>query len=159
MRTSFVVVTLLLVAVQAQADSAKQPLKFAEHGFSIEPPSGHDPGQVQQVVSLALPASAGFSPNVNVQVQPFKGSMEDYLRISNEQFKAAGIKVVQEKHDAKTAVLEYTGRMQGHNLHWYARGALAHNGLILATATADESQWASVAATLRQSVDSLRLLP
>jgi hypothetical protein len=158
MRSFFVAIALLL-APTAQADSAKQPLKFAEHGFSIEPPSGHDPAQVQQVVSLALPASAGFSPNVNVQVQPFKGSMEDYLRISNQQFKSAGIKVVHEKHDAKTVVLEYMGQMQGHILHWYARGALARNGLILATATADESQWPSVSATLRQSVDSLRLLP
>src|SRR5262245_20916687 len=101
MRTSFVA-ALLLVAVQAQADSGKQPLKFAEHGFSIEPPSGHDPAQVHQVVTLTLPASAGFAPNVNVQVQPFKGSMEDYWRISSEQFKSAGIKVVHEKHDAKT---------------------------------------------------------
>src|SRR6266404_2025907 len=99
MRT-VVLVALLVVARGADADTSartKSTLSFGEHGFSIDPPVGHDATQVQQVVMLMLPPADGFSPNVNVQVQPFTGTMEEYLRISNDQFKANGVKIVAEK--------------------------------------------------------------
>ncbi len=152
-----VLVAALLFA--AHAAHAKSTLAFSEHGFSIDPPVGHDAAVMQQVVTMALPTGGDFSPNVNVQVQPFKGTVEEYLTISKEQFKAGGITLVTEKHDAHTATIEYKGSMQGHPLHWYARAFLGKNGLILATATALESQWASVSPVLRQSVDSLKPLP
>jgi hypothetical protein len=161
MRT-IVLVALLLVARGADADTTartKSTLSFGEHGFSIDPPVGHDATQVQQVVMLMLPAADGFSPNVNVQVQPFTGTMEEYLRLSNDQFKANGVKIVAEKHDAKTAMLEYTGPYGGRPLHWYSRAFLAKNGIVLATATSAETQWPKLSTVLRQSVDSLRPLP
>ncbi|HEY2747533.1 MAG TPA: hypothetical protein VGL86_23080 [Polyangia bacterium] len=145
--------------VAAHAAHAKSTLAFAEHGFSIEPPAGHDESVMQQVVTLGLPARDEFSPNVNVQVQPFKGTIEEYLTMSREQFKAGGVTLVTEKHDARTATIEYKGAMQGHPLHWYARAFLGKNGLVLATATALESQWGSVSGRLRQSVDSLKPIP
>ena len=162
MKSVMLAAALLLAARTAAADASahsKTTLGFSEHGFAIDPPVGHDYGQVQQVVSLALPTTSGFSPNVNVQVQPFQGTVEEYLTLSHTQFKAGGIKVLNETHDAHGAMLEYAGQMRGLPLHWYARAFLGKNGLILATATALESQWAGVSATLRKSVDSLRPLP
>ena len=81
------------------------------------------------------------------------------MRISQEQFKANSVTVVAEKHDAKSAMIEYKGLYGGRPLHWYSRSFLRKNGIVLATATTTESQWAKQAATLRQSVDSLRPLP
>jgi hypothetical protein len=157
-----VVGMLLLVGGEAGADQvvrSKAVLNFAEHGFSLEPPVGHDYAQLQQVVSLGLPPSDGFSPNVNVQVQPFKGTIEEYVKISNGEFKANSIKLVSEKHDAHMVQMEYTGQLLGRPLHWYSRAFVGKNGMILVTATATESQWPVVGAALRQSVDSLRLTP
>src|SRR6185503_7154213 len=71
---------------------------------------------------------------------------------------AGGFTLLSEKHDARTATIEYKGTMQGQPLHWYARAFLAKNGLVLATGTALESQWKSASAVLRKSVDSLRPL-
>ena len=154
---------LLLIGRQTLADATVHgkaaALVFTEHGFSIEPPAGHDYTQVQQVVALALPTVGGFSPNVNVQVQPFKGTMEEYLTLTRGQFKANGVKMIVEKHDARSAALEFSGPFGGQDLHWYSRAFLAKNGVILATATASEAQWPRLGATLRQSVDSLRLTP
>jgi hypothetical protein len=155
MRTHLVVMLLLA----ASAAHAKSTLVFGEHGFSIDPPAGHDRSQMQQIVTLMLPSSDGFAANVNVQAQPFKGTIEEYLSVSREQFKTGGITLLNEKHDAHTATIEYKGKMEGHPLHWYARAFLGKNGLILATGTALESQWASVSEVLRKSVDSIKPLP
>ena len=160
MRIALAAVAALAVTSFAYADTAAggHSLGFTEHGFAIDPLVGHDAEQMQQVVTMMLPATGGFSPNVNVQVQPFHGTIEEYLSVSKEQFKAGGITMLSEKHDAKTATLEYKGTMQGQPLHWYARAFLAKNGLILATGTALESQWKGASAALRKSVDSLRPL-
>ncbi|MGZ3438673.1 MAG: hypothetical protein ACXVDD_04130 [Polyangia bacterium] len=161
MRT-LVLLALVFAARGADADTtarAKSTLSFSEHGFSIDPPVGHDATQTQQVVMLALPTSDGFSPNVNVQVQPFSGTMDEYVKVSLDQFKANGVKIVAEKHDAKSAMLEFTGPYGGRPLHWYSRAFLGKNGVVLATATAGEPQWPRLAAALRQSIDSLRPLP
>ena len=157
-----ILVGLLLGAGAADADTTartKSTLTFGEHGFAIDPPAGHDYAQVQQVVMLMLPAVDGFSANVNVQVQPFKGTMDEYVRVSLDQFKTNGVKVVAEKHDGKSAMIEYTGPYGGRPLHWYSRVFFGKNGVMLATATASETQWPRLSAVLRQSVDSLRPLP
>jgi hypothetical protein len=154
------VAAVAVVAATAHADTAAggRSIGFSEHGFSIDAPVGHDWSQMQQVVTLMLPASEGFSPNVNVQVQPFAGTVEEYLTVSKEQFKSGGITLLSEKHDAKTTTIEYKGTMQGRALHWYARAFLGKNGLVLATATALESQWKGASAALKKSVDSLKPL-
>ena len=161
MRT-IVLLTLLLAAAGADADTTarmRSTLIFGEHGFSIDAPVGHDAAQIQQVVMLMLPPADGFAANVNVQVQPFAGTIEEYVRVSAEQFKANGVTLIAEKHDAKSAMIEYKGPYGGRTLHWYSRSFLGKSGIVLATATTTESQWPKQAATLRASVDSLRPLP
>ncbi len=158
MRT-FTILALVAAATAARAQTSNRTLSFAEHGFAIDAPAGHDDEKVHQVVALYLPQTGGFAPNVNVQVQPFAGTMDEYIAISRDQFKANGVKLVTEKHDAKSATLEYTGALQGHALHWYARAYRGKKGIVLATATTDESQWTSAGPALRRSVDSLHLLP
>jgi hypothetical protein len=158
----FVLATLLLAAGGAAADTTtrgRSTLSFAEHGFSIDAPVGHDAAQMQQVVMLMLPPADGFAANVNVQLQPFTGTMDEYVRVSLDQFKANGVTVVAEKHDAKGAMIEYKGLYGGRPLHWYSRSFVGKSGIVLATATTSEPLWPKQGAMLRQSVDSLRPLP
>src|SRR5262249_8155156 len=76
-----------LALLLAGAPVAADELHFKEHGFSIKALPGHSDAQTQQVVILLLPVSDGFAANVNVQVQPFAGSIDEYLKISLDQFK------------------------------------------------------------------------
>ena len=139
----------------ADATAAPPGSRFGEHGFSFEPPAGSDPNH--QLVIYYLPEQPEFTPNVNVQLQPYNGSLADYVALSNSQFKEAGWRVLTEKQDQRSATFEYAGMFQGKPLHWYARALLDRGRVILATATAAESQWSSVAKALRRSIDSLRL--
>ncbi len=128
---------------------------FAESGFSIAPleaPPGRSP---QQVLMMMLPATNGFAPNVNVQIQPYEGSIDDYAVLSLGQFKKANLKVIhQSKTKDSALVFEYSGEMQGRNLHWYARIQKSGGRAYVATATALEEQWAGFAPRLKACVDS-----
>jgi hypothetical protein len=97
------VAALACFAGAAHADAGRA-LSYPEHGFTIEPPVGHDnKAPTHAVVMFYLPPSAGFAPNVVVSVYKGGGS------------------------------------------------------IMIATATADESQWPSVSAVLKRSADSLQL--
>jgi hypothetical protein len=107
---------------------------------------------------MMLPISGGFAPNVNVQIQPFEGTISDYVSLSKQQFAQAKLKLLKEEtRDKVTAFLEYSGEMQGQALHWYAKAVSNAGRVYLVTATATEDQWNSVAAKLKACVDSLEL--
>src|SRR5689334_20919211 len=72
----------------AAAQSTNQ-LHFPLAGFSIaalEEPPGTSP---QQALMMFLPATDSFAANVNVQIQPYSGSMEDYIALTLDQVKKA----------------------------------------------------------------------
>ena len=156
-RTFFLLVTLAAFTLKTSAAESTNRLLFPVSGFSIKPletPLGKVP---QQVLLMALPASDGFAANVNVQIQPYSGTVDEYIALSEEQFKAAAFKVVHRSKQGQSAVVfEYTGEMQGRALHWYARAERATGRVYLATATAAESQWKRDAVTLKACVDSFR---
>jgi hypothetical protein len=105
-----------------------------------------------------LSPTEGFAPNINVQIQPYTGTIKEYATLSKGQFDELKWKVISEKEigDDEWSV-EYTGTMQAGDLHFYAR-AISKNGKVyLATATAKESQWPTVSDTLRQHIDSFEV--
>lgn len=99
----------------------------------------------------------GFAANVNVQIQPYVSSIDDYLALSVRQCETAGFKLLQQKIvDKSVMVLEYTGEMQGRLLHWYARAEKSAGKVYLTTATAADEQWSKVGPPLKACVDSFR---
>lgn len=132
-------------------------LHFPITGFSIAPleaPLGQSP---HQALMMLLPQTDGFSASVNVQIQPYTGTIDEYLALSLQQFKSAGLKLLQQKTPGKSvAVFEYTGEMEGQVLHWYARAEKAAGKVYLVTATAADEQWSKVSAQLKVCVDSFR---
>jgi hypothetical protein len=83
--------------------------------------------------------------------------MASYVTMSKDQFKQMNLTIVAEKQNGENEwVVEYSGPMQGKDLHFYAR-AVSNNGKVyLVTATASESQWKSVSDVLRKSVDAFK---
>jgi hypothetical protein len=151
-------VTVLCAAPAMAKDD--EVLHFGEHGFSIKPLKGKVTDVPTQVLFMAMSPQAGFAPNVNVQLQPYEGSIDQYFALSKSQFGPMGIKVLWDKKTGPDSIsFEYAGAMQGHELHWYARAVRPKNRAVvyLITATASAEQWASVATALKDNVDSFKL--
>ncbi len=142
----------------AAAAAAQEPrLRFQANGFSIAPLEATDDRAVYQILVMMLPATQSFAPSVNVQSQPFAGTMEEFVSLSRQQFTAEGLSIVSEKLGSNAVSWEYTGEVRGLQLHWYATAQAGNRKIYLVTATALEQQWDTVAADLRKCVDSFRL--
>jgi len=156
-RTCVLLVALAALNVRTSAAESTNRLLFPAAGFSIKPLETRLENVPQQALFMALPPSDGFAANVNVHIQPYSGTLDEYIALSEEQFKAAGVKVVQRSKEGHSAVIfEYTGEMQGRALHWYARAVHATGKVYLVTATATETQWKREAVPLKECVDSFR---
>jgi hypothetical protein len=153
---SFLGLPVVLLALTCQGQATNR-LHFPMSGFSIaalEAPLSLTP---QQAVVMFLSATNGFAANVNVQIQPYGETLDDYLTLSVQQCKNAGFKLLQQNATEKTAVVfEYAGEMDGRRLHWYARAQKSAGRVYLVTATALDDQWDRLAPQLKACVDSLR---
>ena len=130
-------------------------LHFAASGFSIAPLEAPKGQLTQQVLMMFLPTSGEFTPNVNVQIQPYDGTLEDYVKLSLKQFESANLRMVQQGRTKDSgAVFEYQGEIQNRRLHWYAKAQKSQGRVYLVTATALEEHWAEVAPNLKTCVDS-----
>ena len=114
-----------------------------------------------QILSMQLNADGTFAPNVNVQIQPFPGSIDDYVKVSMDgQFKQLGFTTSSKKKLGEDGVaFEYTGTLRDMPLHFYAR-AFRKQGkgvFYLITATALATQWAKSGPELKTCVDSFKL--
>jgi hypothetical protein len=130
--------------------------KYQSNEFSIEALSSKNISNSQPLV-MCLPASEGFAPNVNVQVQQYPGTLDDYLKLSMNQFKKLKFKVIKNKATKNQLILEYTGNIQNRQLHWYAVVYKKGNNVFLTTATSTEKQWKTLSKKLINCVNSFRL--
>lgn len=148
---------LTTIALSMSAADSTVRLRFPVTGFSIAPLEVSPGDKTCQALVMFLPATGDFAGNVNVQIQPYSGTLEEYTTLTLKQFKDAGVKVIEQKKIGKSGVLfEYNGDLQGRTLHWYARAEKAGGHVYLATATATEEEWAGQGARLKSCVDSLR---
>ena len=149
---------IIVFGLLIPASNAKEArLHFKENGFSIAPLEGKTDTEIYQSLMMFLPPSEGFAPNVNVEVQPYKGSMREYTNLSKQQFKTAKLTVLNETITEKSVVFEYSGLFQGRELHWYAKPELTVEKMYLVTATSTEPQWKTVATKLKTCVNSFKL--
>lgn len=151
---------ILFLATQAlslsAADSTNR-LSFPVAGFSIAPLDVSPGENTCQALVMSLPATGNFAGNVNVQVQPYSGTIEEYTTLTLKQFKEAGVKVIEQKKAGRSGVVfEYSGELQGRSIHWYSRAEKAAGHVYLATATTAEEGWRTQSSQLKTCVDSLR---
>jgi len=153
----YIILFLAMLALSLPASDSTNHLHFPVSGFSIAPLEVPPGETTSQPLMMFLPASGGFAGNVNVQVQPYGGTIEEYTTLTLKQFKDAGVKVIAQKKVGKTGIIfEYSGEMKGKSLHWYARAEKGEGHVYLATATVMEEDWAKRGAQLKACVESLR---
>jgi len=132
-------------------------LEFSKSGFSIESLEVEPSANGSQPLQMLLPAENGFSPNVNVQIQPYPGSITEYRELSEAQFKQIGLTLISKEEKGNTLHLEYTGAMQGQNLHWFAKAVKRGKYIYLITATDNQQNWDKNKAQLIANVKSFKL--
>lgn len=152
------IATLALLLTPCLQHAEANAVEFPLYGFEIDPLDSTPGAEGSAVLVMSLPGVRGFASNVNVNIQPYKGTMKEYVALSKRQFEQAKCKVItdEQKEDGEWRI-EYTATMGGNNLHFYSRALLKGERVYLVTATAEESQWAGVQAKLRKNVDSLKL--
>lgn len=104
-----------------------------------------------------LSSQNDFAANVNVQVQQFSGKIEDYKNISEDQFKQASLKIIQSSIEGETYTVEYSGKMNQYDLHWFAKAFRQKNKVYLVTGTGLEKSWKVQGPVLMQSVNSFKV--
>ena len=157
MKISRATIACSICAISCLAVAAESRLQFPVNGFSIAPLEGTSDAGPYQGVIMMLPPSEGFAPNVNVQIQPYQGTLKEFAEISDKQFKDVGLTIAKEEATATTITWEYTGTYQGHPMHWYSKAIQGKGRIYLVTATALESQWESVSGKLKDCVNSFKL--
>ena len=159
--TTKAVIVAVLFSLAISSRSGAATIDLPLYGFQIDAldaaPAASSP---TTVIQTFLPATDGFAPNINVQIQPYTGTIKDYATTSKSQFEQMKWKVVsdQQPNDNEWKV-QYTGSFHGSDLHFYARAVSANGKVYLITATAKESQWATVGNTLLNHLESFKLTP
>jgi hypothetical protein len=147
----------LAICSQLGAATIELPL----YGFQIDAfDAAPDASAPTTVLQTLLPATEGFAPNIIVQIQPYTGTIKDYATLSRKQFEQMKWNVISDQQSGDNEWnVEYTGSLQGADLHFYARAVSTNGKVYLVTGTAKESQWKTVSDTLRKHVDSFKLTP
>ena len=155
---NFMIAALLVSAGMCLGAVAEARLQFKTAGFSIQPLETQPGRFVYQPLIMLLPPSNGFASNVNIQVQPYPGTIDEYVAISKKQFVAAKFDLIREDRVGKESVLlEYAGELKGRKMHWYAKAMSNGKAVYLATATTTETQWPKTADRLKECVHSFEI--
>jgi hypothetical protein len=133
-------------------------LHFKQNGFSIAPLEEAAKNDTYQALMMYLPISENFAPNVNVQIKPFTGPVEDYVKQTKQLLEQNKLKLIKEGVLGKNAyVFEYSGSFNELSLHLYTRSVLSGGRVYIITATATETQWKTYSEKLKSCVDSFEL--
>jgi hypothetical protein len=127
------------------------------YGFQIDSLDAQVNSSPAKVLIMFLPESDGFQPNINVIIQPFNGTIKDYIASSKGQFAQMHYQVISEHQIGDNGwSFEYSGQTSGNDIHCYAQAVLKNGQIYLATAVAKEPQWATVGDTLRKHIDGFK---
>ena len=140
------------LGVSGDGTSNASRLVLPRNGFSIVP---LDEPVTGIVLMTSLQATDGFAPNVNVIIQAYPGTLDEYLAMSKGEMDSVKLKLITTRRlNANTVTLEYSGQMQSRSLHWYSKAVWKLGTVYLTTATATEAQWTKVSGKLVACVDS-----
>jgi hypothetical protein len=157
MKNAIMIVLGCFVSVPALgADAPAETHKYKAHGFSISALEQTSDAPVQQVVIMHLPPKDGFSPNVNVQVQVYAGTIKEFAEMTKAQMKQVNFTTLNEKVAGSSMTMEFLGEVLGRKMHFYSKAELGQGKVYLATGSALAANWDETSARLKACVDSLK---
>jgi hypothetical protein len=112
----------------------------------------------QNVLIVKFDESDGFTANINIQIKRFPGTMKEYIEISHKEYDQLFDKKwstpSENQKGEKEYLVELMGTAKGREFHFYVRAVKHEEKVYLITATALQSQWATVGDKMRRYVDS-----
>ena len=157
-KSTFAVVTLLAICAVSALTAAEGDLphygaKLTDLDALIEKAPG-------KTLFIKADETGRVSANINIQIQPFTGTIKEYMDVSRAQFEQMfekGWKIVSEKQDGeKEWSCELTGTAKGKDYHFYARAIRDGSRVYLITATALQEEWGSFGEKMRRHVDAFQ---
>lgn len=147
---------VLLLPSQEKTEKPAASLHFKNLGFSLAPLEGTPGDGPYLAIQMFQAASDGFAPNVNVQIRKHPAGLEDYIRISKEEFEKLKLKLITDKKVGNTWTTEYAGNFGGKDLHFYAKADFADGKIILVTGGSTDAQWEKSGPSLKKCVESFK---
>lgn len=124
--------------------------------FSIKPPTLRQSDEGLALVFYS-PSGGKFSPNVNVLIQSFDGTMEEYYEKSRDQIKALKFQTIKSSFENNQAYFEYIGKLENNQMHFYQKYVKNGKKFYVVTATILEIDWENKKTELIKSVNSFNL--
>ena len=90
-------------------------------------------------------------------MQPYTGTIEEYVTLSKTQLKQVKFTEIKTEVKDGSCIMEFTGNTQNRDLHFYSIARKRGDKIILATATALQTQWPTVSKKLMRCADSLKI--
>jgi len=147
---------------QSAPAPAPAPIVFPNYGFRINPLDVGSVYPVVPAVQMYLPAvplpsnrQVTFSPNVYAQVQPFVGTMKDYIDQSTKSMQDAGY-IIRGQLSPSVDVwdLEYMAVVNGVGMHWYAKAIHSGYRIYYAAGGVPDEMWPQFADMIKSCVNS-----
>jgi hypothetical protein len=143
--------SVLIINLECYSDSI-----HTNEIFSIKPPKikQSDEGMVLAFYSQSVNK---FARNINVMIQSFDGTMEEYYEKSRDQIKTVKFQIIKTSFEKNKAFFEYTGTVADKQLHFYQMYVKNGNKFYVVTATALDIDWDNQKSELINSVNSFKL--
>jgi hypothetical protein len=152
-------------SILAAMPAGGSDFKDTKFEYSVSPPEfpGPSPGAVFMRVNVLGPPEAGFSANMGVMVQEVRITRDQFIALTEEQFRTAGMTLRKSsKRDVsgQPAVLfDYDGPVKGNSLRFLQLAVILPERVLLLTYTAPVSTFAAHEAEFRRSLETFKLNP
>lgn len=136
---------MLFIVIQISLASFSQDgnVRFQNLGFSIQSlePKLKDMNESQLALQMFLPTSEEFAPNINVIVQKYQGSIQEYKKLSDDQFSELKVNMIKSEIINEIIYFEYTTDKFGtKEVHVYSKAYIIDDSVYLATGTTTINQ-------------------
>ena len=139
--------------------------KDTQFGYSVSPPefAGPPAGGVFTRVNVLAPPEDGFSANMGVMIQETRITRDQFIALTEEQFRAAGMTLRKSsKRDVSGqpgVLFDYEGPMRGRNLRFLQLAVILPERVLLLTYTAPAPAFGGFEAEFRRSLETFKLTP
>lgn len=148
------ILAIVIATFGAASVAGETTFQSEQYGFTIKPPVAKQWEGSGMVATFLLPPKDGFSDNVNVMIQAYAGTLEEYDKLTRGSFGANAMKLIAGNLEKGVLIYEYSGKYQGRPLHWYSRAQKKDDKVYLVTATCAEERWETNKKVLMDAVES-----
>lgn len=150
------ILILILFTISLNAEE-KGNIVYHNEGFQINTLEASPAANGHQILMMFLPVDEGYTPNVNVMTQNYDGTLADYKKLTESQFKQMNLRTIINKIEDDTYTIEYAGILQNQDLHFYAIAYKKDHLVYLATGTTARAKWKKYKDQIISVVESFHL--